>query len=269
MPGQLPVAVARNESREYAAYVAGPPIGGLLLGISQALPFVTDSISYLISLTALTRIRRPLQEPRAATRSRLWTDVRQGFVYLWQTPFLRTTTLLSGGGNFVSNGIGLGAIIISKQHGASAAQVGLMLTISGIGGFAGSLLAARIQTHLSPRQVLIIGTCTWTGLVALVTIARSPWTLGAILAVLLFTAPPWNAIIEGKRIALTPDHLRGRVDSAGSIFSVGLVAFGTLASGYLLEHLGPTATAALFAACMACVAAVASFHPAVRIGLIS
>src|SRR4029453_15917441 len=61
---QFPPAVARNEARTYATSLAGPPLGGLLFGVTQALPFFGNALSYLASLIGVALIRKPLQTAR-------------------------------------------------------------------------------------------------------------------------------------------------------------------------------------------------------------
>jgi len=67
---QVPEALARNDARRESAILAGPPLGGVLFGISRALPFAADAISYLICSLSLLALRTPLQEPRQATERR-------------------------------------------------------------------------------------------------------------------------------------------------------------------------------------------------------
>lgn len=46
----IPRAVAANETREFSASLAGPVLGGLLFGVTPALPFGFDALSYIVSL---------------------------------------------------------------------------------------------------------------------------------------------------------------------------------------------------------------------------
>jgi MFS family permease len=61
---QLPTAVAQNQAREQGADLAGQPLGGALFGISHALPFLFDALSYAASFVSLLFIRRSFQEVR-------------------------------------------------------------------------------------------------------------------------------------------------------------------------------------------------------------
>ena len=93
---QLGEAVARNESRTFAAMLAGPPIGGLLFGLGRAVPFLVDAISYAASAVSKLLIRTDFQEPRAGGPG---GDAREGLRWVWQRPFFRTCMLLFAGSN--------------------------------------------------------------------------------------------------------------------------------------------------------------------------
>src|SRR5689334_1137821 len=61
-PEQLRAAYTQEEARTHAAWLAGPPAGGLLYGLGQAVPFVVDAVTFLVSAvcTVFARVpRRP------------------------------------------------------------------------------------------------------------------------------------------------------------------------------------------------------------------
>src|SRR3954470_17286136 len=77
----LPTAVAQNVARDSAAWLAGPPLGGLLYAISRFLPFVVDAASFFASAVALHSIKRPFNEERARSSTRprvILGEIREG-----------------------------------------------------------------------------------------------------------------------------------------------------------------------------------------------
>jgi MFS family permease len=261
---QLATAVARNESREYSALLLGPPAGGALFAVGRAAPFLADAVSYCASAVGLLLVKTDL-EVGSTERRRLRHEVVDGLSYLWREPFMRTTVLLEAGANFVSNGIAIMAIVVARESlGASSTEVGLMLTIGGVGGLVGSLLAPLLQPRLNARLIVAVGTWSWAALVPLFAFAPSAYAFGALLALILLTAPAWNSVVYARRISFVPDRLQGRIQSVGSLFSLGSIALGTLSAGFLLDAFGRAATTAFFAVAMAAVAAVATVSPSVR-----
>ena len=120
---QLPDAVAANNAREYAAYVAGNPLGGALFGLGRGLPFLVDALSYLASLVLVLATKTEFQERRetsARTVRRLRTEVAEGAAWLWAQPFLRTALLLVGGSNLVFAAVNLAAIVVERPRSRSS-----------------------------------------------------------------------------------------------------------------------------------------------------
>jgi hypothetical protein len=61
--------------------------------------------------------------------------------------------------------------------------------------------------------------------------------------------------VVGARLTLTPDRLRGRVNSGARLLSGSMLPLGALAGGLLAGAVGTTTTLLLFAAWQALVAA--------------
>jgi MFS family permease len=261
---QMPDAVARNESREYAAFVSGPAIGGALFGISRVVPFAADALSYLVSFGAVAAVGSRLQEDRIEPRRALAAEIGEGLRWIWRQAFFRAGYFQAAASNLATNALGLVVIVIARRHGASAGEIGLMLTLVGVGGLAGSLAAPTVQRRV-PHRTIIVGYC-WVA--AFVLAALAPLTnalaLGLVFAVALFLAPIWNSVFGGYRIALTPDRQQGRVDSAGRLISFGAGPLGALVTGFLIEKIGTTPTVLAFAGWMGAVALAGTLSRSLR-----
>jgi MFS family permease len=97
-PRQLPAAVAAQGARASIVRLVGPPVGGALLGLGRAVPFLVDAASYALSILSLLAMRTPFQEPRERDSSPLRGQIAEGFRFLWAQPFLRTAAFLYGVG---------------------------------------------------------------------------------------------------------------------------------------------------------------------------
>jgi MFS family permease len=236
---QLGEAVARNESRSFAAMLAGPPLGGLLFGIGRAVPFLVDAFSYAASTISMVLIRSDFQEARIEENTGTpWEGLR----WLWQRPFLRLCAILFAATNPVFTGLYLLIVVLARQHGASAGLVGLMLGIAAAGGLLGALLAPALQRRLSPRQVLIGETWTFALVIPLLLVADNAVLFGVIVASAELMTPVTNSIVVSFRVALAPDRLQGRVQAASTLISFCAGWLGPLAVGFLIENAGSTAT---------------------------
>jgi predicted MFS family arabinose efflux permease len=252
---QVPEALARNEARRESANLAGPPLGGVLFGLGRALPFVVDALSYLVCSLSLLALRTPLQEPRAATRRRPLVEIAEGVRWLWAMTFVRSSALAVAGANFIWGGVDIVIIVRAREHGASPAAIGVLFALFGIGGLLGAFAAPAIARRV-PVPVIVIG-AFWVEAAAIAALAatREPLVLGAIVAIAVFPAPAWNATVVGARLTLTPDALRGRVNSAARLLSGSMIPLGALAAGLLVTATGTTATLLAFGAWQALIAA--------------
>lgn len=261
---QLPAAIAANEARDNAAYLAGPSLGGVLFSLTRAAPFLADALSYLLSLTTIAAIRRPFQEQRTAPRRPLHREIGEGLAWIWRQPFLRAALLLAGGSNLVSNALALLVILIARQRGASATAIGLMLTLVAAGGLTGAILAPTLQRHL-PRRLIIIGLpWLYTALIPSFAFIANPLAIGATFGLMTLLGPTWNAIIGGYAIAITPDHLQARRSSVDWLISGTGLALAPLLAGYLLAAFGATITIATIAAAALTIATAGTASRALR-----
>jgi MFS family permease len=254
-PSQVPEALARNEARREGASLAGPPLGGLLFGIGRALPFVADAVSYLACTLGLLALRTPLQEEREARERRPLAEIAEGVRWLWGMTFVRSSALAVAGANFIWGGVSIVLVVRAQEHGASSAAIGVLFALIGAGGLLGAFAAPALARRLR-IPVIIIG-AFWVEAIAVAALAatRNPFALGAIVACAAFPAPTWNATVVGARLTLTPDRLRGRVNSAARLISASMVPLGALSAGLLVGATGTTTTLLAFAAWQAIVAA--------------
>jgi MFS family permease len=241
----LPTAVAQNTARDAAAWLAGPPLGGLLYALRRWLPFAVDVVSYLVSAALLASIRRPFHEAREPRPWSLRThvrDIRDGVRWVWSDAFLRTATLLVGGANFVSNAISLLLVVVVRERGGSAPTIGLMMSFAAAGSLLGAVAATRLHRVVPPR--LIVVGYPWLGAAAaaLLALPMQPFALGAVFGVWVFFGPTWDAVVVGHRIRIVPDVMQGRVESVGSLIAFGGAALGPLVGGLLASRLSGSAS---------------------------
>ncbi len=236
---QLPEAVARNESRTFGAMVAGPPLGGLLFGIGQAIPFLTDAISYAASTISKLLIPTDFQEARGAVTP---GDAREGLRWLWQRPFFRLCALLFAASNPVFTGLYLLVVVLAKSYGATPTLVGIMLGIAAAGGLLGALMAPYLQRRLSARAVLVGENWMIAFSIPWLLLAHNAVLIGVILGAAELITPVTNSIVVSYRVAAAPDRLQGRVQAASTLVSFSAGWVGPLAVGLLLQSAGSTTT---------------------------
>lgn len=134
------------------------------------------------------------------------------------------------------------AILIARHHGASSAAIGVAFAIIGAGGVASALVAGPARRRLGARWSVLGEPWFAVAFVPVLLVAHSALLIGIVVAIMLMPMALSSSVVVAQRIALTPDHLRGRVQASASFIagSTGWVA--PLAVGQLFEHAGETAT---------------------------
>jgi predicted MFS family arabinose efflux permease len=260
---QLPLALARNQARGSAAALCGPPLGGALFVIDPALPVAVDAATFLFSFCCMALMRTPTPAAADARDSAFVATILSGLRFVWGQAFLRVTLLQISGLNVASNALFIAAIVISQEHGHEA-TTGLLLAMGGIGSILGALVAPRLVRRLRVRTILIANRLIWAALIPLFLIIDQPIGLGAIFAALFFIGPTGNTALVTAEMAVTPEHMQGRVSSARG-FVAGLAApLGASLIGLSLQHLGRTTSILALATFMLLLAGIVATSRAIR-----
>lgn len=261
---QLSAAVAQAEVTEGATGLLGPALAGALFSLGRMLPFLVDAISYTASLTTLLAIRTPLQGERAETRRQLRREIGEGLVWLWRQPFLRAMTLVNAGTALVLPGSILIVIVLAQRQHASAAMIGLLFALGGVGGVLGSLLGSFTQRRLTVGQAIVGVRAGFAVLWPLYAVAPCPLALGAIEFGFSFIDPIEDVAYFSYRHALIPDALKGRVISVCRLGPSTTRPLGLALTGILLQRLGPIETVLIFWAWLIVLALFAALTPCIR-----
>lgn len=235
----LPTALSQNQARQHVASLLGGPLGGVLYAVTRWLPFAVDALSYAVACVTVSRVRTDLSAPHRR-REPLRRQLTEGFRFMWARPFFRTLTTWAALTNLVTNAIFFVVVLRMVADGVPAAQIGLVSTAAGVGGILGAAMAPSLIHRLpTGRLTVLIGWMCCLPLVPL-TVSSSVWTACASTFFLLLLNPVGNAGISSYRMAVTPDHLQGRVGSTSQFVSMSVMPLSPLLGGYLLEHQGGT-----------------------------
>jgi MFS family permease len=252
---QLADAYALDQSLEFVAPLLGPSLGALIIGLTMvpemgaSLTYLVDSLSYLVSALSLFFVRASFQMPRETSEELsgkstglpgLVRDILEGLRFLWQEPHLRALLLLTAAVNFLQSPLDLILIVLGQNtlH-LSVQMIGLIVSVSGIGGAIGSVVAPWFVRRLRSGQIVLISVVIWSLATLILALAPHPALLlpGRFLA--SFIWPTYGVMVVSYRLSRTPDRLQGRVNSAFRFLSFGIEPFGKVLAGLLLAPLGP------------------------------
>jgi predicted MFS family arabinose efflux permease len=263
-PAQLPTALAQYQAREHGAELAGRPLGGLLFGLNQALPFVVDALTYLASFVALWFVRPGLRGTHDRRAGRLPAEIAEGVRWLWRQRFLRALLGLIAATNLVFNALAIAAIVRLQELGASPAAIGLLLGLYGAAALVGAAYAPALQRRLPPVLLIIGSLWAWAAAFAALILTSDPVVFGVLLASTGLTGPLFNVVVGGYRYALAPDRLQGRTQAVARLVAWGAIPVGAFVGGVGVQLVGAQPAVVVLAAAMALIAAAATLTPTVR-----
>jgi Transmembrane secretion effector len=260
---QLPDAIATQTGRGAVVQLAGAPLGGVLFTVTRALPFVVDVISYAFSAISLLAMRSPFEEQREHDSSRLRSRLVEGLRFVWSRPFLRTCALVFGPLNFVAPGLIFSVVVIGTEEGLSGGQVGLLITAFFGVALLGTFLSPVVRRVLPVHAVFVLELWTWIGCAAFL-VWPNVFVLTASMLPSALAMPSTDAVVHGYRIAMTPDRLLGRVESAWSTFALLMAPFGPLLAGVLIADVSARAAIGVFAGVAFVLALWGTLSPSLR-----
>lgn len=262
---QLPAALTGNEARTRGAAIAGQPLGSGLVALGASLPYAAAAVSQLASVICLFGVRGKLQQKRTGPPARLGTEIREGLVWMWRQPFLRAVMTAVAVTNVLFQGLNLAVMAgIQERHGTPF-EVGLVLSLSGVGGLVGAVTGGWWSTRFPLRTLVLGGLLAWTAFMVPVAAAlNTPILLGALFAASGYVGGVFNVAGGVLLVRAAPDQLRGRANSLANLVGSGAMAAGPVAAGFLLESTDALRTTLALSAVMALTALVALASPGLR-----
>jgi MFS family permease len=214
-----------------------PGLAGLLIKLVAA-PFTIaiDCLSYLVSATLLSRIRRIEPPPPASTARGL----RAGLATILGDPVLRAVVLSLGAMN-----LGVALLYAQLAHyftddlAFTPILVGIGFAMFSLGGLVGSI----VRVGSAGRGHLVLGTsiaiCA-AGAAVLAGAATGGRSLIALLGAFLVGLGSTLFMVHNvtMRQVLSPAGMHGRVNAAAIMLGPGLAPVGALAGGKIATQLG-------------------------------
>ncbi len=238
---RLVEANSRLEASASGAQVAGPFIGGVLVGVLTA-PFamLVDAFSFLASALFLRRIEteEPEREP-APHDETIWQQIGNGLRFVGHEPTLRALAGCSAVTNLTGYiFMAVYVIYMNRELGLGSTQIGLVFAAGGVGALIGSLVAGRIAQQFGTGWTLIGAQFGFgaTGLLVPLAILVPSIALPLVVAAeflqwLTLLVYAVNAI--SLRQAITPDAYLGRVNATFTFVARGMMPIGSLIGGAL------------------------------------
>ena len=258
--------VATLQATEQTVNLVAPPLGGALMGVVGPLPaLIVNAVTYLCSQAAIASVRTfgPDLPGRIPTPREIAADVATGWRILMSDATMRTTSLFSMCLNLIGS-VGFVALIpyFKRAFDASDAAVGIAFGAFSAGAALGSYVAGRTHWRIG-RALILANLVDGIGWLPLPWAQSMPVAVAGIV-VASMCAGYYITTIVSWRMRIVPAELVGRVFGVVRLVALIGILPGSLAGGWLADHVGVRETMAISAFGYMLIAACMTMSRAVR-----
>jgi len=235
----LPNALALNSSMVNLSRLIGPAIAGFMLEqLGDGVCFLLNAVSFVAVIGSLLTMRLPKYVDKVHTKN-AFSELRDGFVYLKQTPSLSFIVIMLGAVSlFVLPFSTLLPVYAKDIFKGSASTFGILDSVIGLGAFAGAIFLASLKPGSDLKKVLAINTLIFgTGLALFSHEGNYP--LALVFATVAGFGMMSQVTVSNTIIQTTADpNMRGRVISFYAMAFFGMQPLGGLIIGSVSKWIG-------------------------------
>lgn len=233
----LPNALALNAMLFNAGRFIGPPIAGLLLGLtSEAFCFAINGFSFLALIAAILVVRS--QPPLRATGS-VGQVFKEGLLFAWHTWVIRMLIITLIALNLTASAYAVLLPVFARDvFAGDATTLGWLWGAAGCGAFTSTVFLATRKTVSGLIAAVVAGVAiSAVALLVFGATTRLPLALAAMVG-LGFGISVCNVGINMILQSSAPEQLRGRIVSFFTSARFGFDALGGLLAGFVAVALG-------------------------------
>jgi predicted MFS family arabinose efflux permease len=205
--------------------LAGPPLGGALIGILGPAPTLwAQAAAFAGAATLIMLVRQSLGRPEPSAADQ---GAAQGLRFLFDDPLLRMLTTVGVLWNLVSAGAtALLVPLLRVSVGLSPRQAGVVLACASVMGIVAAPVVHRLESR-SPGYRLYLAAVLVSGPVTAL-VGASVGVVGSVVCVGAWSLVNWvvMAIFIGERQRRAPHNLQARVGISGRMVMTASMAVG-------------------------------------------
>lgn len=239
----LPNAIALNSSMVHAARLVGPAVAGIVLDkLGASFCVMINGISFLTVIASLMLMRLPTFKKHERIND-VFTDLKNGFKYLKDTPSISNVMLLLAAVSLVSLPyITLLPVYAKEVFYGDASTFGYLNSFIGLGALAGALFLAGLRTGTNLKRVLFVTTIIFgAGLIIFSHLISLPFAL-LFISVTGFGMMSQTTISNTLIQTTVAPAMRGRVLSYYAMAFFGMQPIGGILIGLVADQIGARQT---------------------------
>ena len=244
LPGIVPLeifstAVSWNSSGFEISSMAGPAIGGLLIGFFQSptLVYTINAIGQLTFVALLGGIAYKYQQLRRQPLT--VRSFSAGFRFVWKSKVVLSAMALDMFGVLLGGATAMMPIYAKDILRVGPRGLGWLMTAPSIGAFTMAILQAHRGPLRKAGRTLLFAVAGFGAVTIIFGISKNFWLSMSMLYV-LGSCDNISVVVRSTLVQLlTPDEMRGRVSALNSLFIGTSNELGAFESGFVANFFGP------------------------------
>jgi MFS family permease len=239
---QLPAANALNSLTSNLGLMAGPSLGGVIVGLwGYQAAYLVDVVAFSASLYAMWRLPAMLPGREAGSGPRR-ASVLDGLRFLATRPNLRMTFFSDLSAMVLAQPRALFPAVAVLWFGGDAKTVGLLVAAPAVGAILGGTFSGwlgRVRRH---GVAILVAVAAWGAAVAVFGLTRQLW-LGLFFLAVAGCADTVSMVFRATMLqAATPDEMRGRLQGVFIVVVAGGPRLGDFLAGSAADLTSPSVT---------------------------
>lgn len=246
---QIAEANGKLETTGQLANLAGPAVGGWLIGILTApVAILTTVGTYLVSAVALL-FTKDSEEPRDETdRAPITKEIAEGLAWVFGNPLLRRIVGTTAVSNFFGTlGFTMVPILLLRTLDLSVETMGLLFSCGAVGGLIGAAGSPHLVKWLGEARSIPLSALAFSAVGLLLPLAAHLPQMALVLLIAQFVIVSaaslmYNIVQVTFRQRVTPTRLLGRMNASIRFCVWGVMPIAAFLSGVLGTVLGVVPT---------------------------
>lgn len=219
----------------------GTPISGFLYAIAIYLPFIANSLGFLVAAGLAASIPvKFLQDIRteenADKKSDFIGEMKFGINYLYKDKVLLRLVITTASIGFCySMATSTIILFILKEMNLKPSLFGLALAIQGGGAILGGLFAPKLSTKFGRSKVMALSIFLSSFLILLEGFSPNIYVFIALATIGSIVITNWNILLMATYQSVIPVHLFGRIHGTRRTIVWGLMPIGSLLGGFVAK----------------------------------
>ncbi len=236
----LPAAISLNFVMWNIAVIAGPALGGIVVGSAGvAWAYGIDLATYAVAVVLVLRMRRVPPAPTAEAPGP-WRSLKEGFGYLRGRSVLQSTFSIDLFAMVFGLPEALFPVLALHQFRRGPGAVGYLFSAAAIGALLASLFNGWIGRVRHQGRAVIWAVVVWGAAVTAFGLTGHRFYLALVLLAVAGGADAISAVFRSTILQSTvPDELRGRLSSIHFLVVAGGPKLGYLESGAVADLITP------------------------------